>query len=96
MTSADEVLRRIVREELARQGGAADPWLTVRAAADYASVSPRQVRRWISDGAVVTTGTGKLRRVRRSSVDAALASMGATTADDKADAALRRLSRKVA
>lgn len=69
----EEMVRRIVREELERLSRAEeDRFLTVLDAAEHVSVSVSTVRRWIADGSLPSFGGGRLLRVRRSDLGSCL------------------------
>lgn len=79
--SMEEILRRVVREELDRRlgsPGAPAPTLerevlTYEQAADLAACSTTTIKRWVKSGALAATGKGKLRRVRAADVRSCLA-----------------------
>lgn len=90
MSGLDDMVRAIVRQEL--ENATAARWLTVRAAADRASVSLGKVREWIRLGDVEHNGvSGKGSRVLASSVDRAVrTSLGRNRAADLAEQIRRR------
>lgn len=49
-----------------------DPWLTLSAGAEYASVSEDTLREWISSGLLKAGRVGRVIRIRRSEIDALL------------------------
>ena len=79
----EDTLRAIVREEVrAALRDAASPTaptgdvLTLDEAATHANVSKATLHRWMRDGLVTRRGHGRLTRVSRAQVDAALANGG--------------------
>jgi excisionase family DNA binding protein len=95
---ASEV-RKVVREELARapDGGAADDYVSVKSAARIASVATDTIRDWITKGRLGRFSAGRVLRVKRSELDALLASPAPSSAPSTPEAAaaayLRRTSR---
>jgi excisionase family DNA binding protein len=79
VTSLDELVRRLVREEVARQlaehrAASVPTWLTVAEAATLARVAAGSVRRWIREGRLPATGSGRLLRIQVADLDRLLAS----------------------
>jgi excisionase family DNA binding protein len=86
-----ELVRQIVREELARRPTSDAPeLLTIPEAAEHARVIPGTIRRWIRAGRLASTGEGKLLRVRRVDLDAVLAGGAEQGVDEIAERILRR------
>jgi excisionase family DNA binding protein len=71
----EDDLRRIVREEVARQGS--DGYLTVPEAAKYARKHPQTIRGWIKEGLPARGGKGKHKLLRREDLDAWIKRSGA-------------------
>jgi excisionase family DNA binding protein len=69
VSELDELVRRLVREEVARQLAELRPaqappvLLTVAEAAALARVAAGSVRRWIREGRLPATGSGRLLRI---------------------------------
>lgn len=67
-----EMIRDVVREELARDRETRSPraeFVSTTTAARIADVTAHTVRRWIREGRLVAHGTGGRLRVRRSDVE---------------------------
>lgn len=69
----EDATRRVVREELSREPGR-DRYLPVAEAAEIAGVAPDTIRSWIGQGRLGRYNAGREIRVRRSELDAFLAS----------------------
>lgn len=72
----EEIVRRVIREELGERK-TADDFLTVKEAAVVLDVSQKTVRRWIDDGSLPSYGEGRLIRVKRSEAERRLLPRGA-------------------
>ncbi len=74
MTSLEQVLRALVREEvrLALAEVAPSDLLTIGQAADVARCSAATIRRKVREGALPACGTGKLTRIARRDLEAML------------------------
>ena len=72
--SLEDEIRRIVREELAKQKPANDEggYLSTTEAARIASVTPGTIRRWIREGELNRYEAGAHVRVRRDELEAFL------------------------
>jgi excisionase family DNA binding protein len=80
----EDMIRRIVREELARaRAGAADEYLDTGAAARLASVTPDTIRKWCRSGKLTEHRAGERRlRVRRAELEQLLRVTPAVATDD--------------
>lgn len=93
----ENATRRVVREELSRAPGR-DRYLPVAEAAQIAGVAPDTIRSWIGQGRLRRYNAGREIRVRRSELDALLASPTETagtagrepTPEEEADRFLRQ------
>lgn len=74
----EEMIRAIVREELARTQPAPEPdvYLSPAAAAELAGVAPATIRRWVAEQRLPGYHAGRAIRIRRSELEALLASTG--------------------
>ena len=66
MTDLEQIIRSIVRDELAKATPANDEYLTTAEAAKVAKVTEGTVRRWARLGKLTTHRAGRVVRVRRS------------------------------
>lgn len=75
MTDLEQAIRRIVREELAKQKPANDEsgYLSVAEAAAFARVSPGTVRRWVRRGELTRHEAGARVLVKRDELEKFLA-----------------------
>jgi excisionase family DNA binding protein len=71
----EDLVRRIVREELAALAPAApaSEYLTPAEAAEIARVSSPTIRRWVTEGRLPGHGTDRALRIRRAELEAFLA-----------------------
>jgi excisionase family DNA binding protein len=79
-----DLVREVVRDELAGLKKPDAHALTVAEAAELARVTPGCVRRWIRTRRLRANGAGKLLRVERADLDALLRGAGAGIDDDRA------------
>lgn len=91
----EAVLRRILREELRAllaESSAGDEFLTLSAASKFSQLGISTLRAWIKSGRLPRYGEGRVVRVLRSDVTAALrAKSGEPDVEQQANAILRRL-----
>lgn len=105
----DDLLRDVVRkeleplrEELRRLLSTNNPgrddadYLTVQEAADFAKVNPGTIRDWLKRGVLPRHGRGKVVRVRRDELHAAMKAPSATKSapDAQAVTILQRVGRR--
>lgn len=75
MSDIEQIIRRIVREELAARAPANDgagEYLSTTEAARIASVTPGTIRRWIREGELTRHAAGAHVRVKRDELEAFL------------------------
>ena len=90
-----DAIVEIVRAEVAKLAPAppVDDYLTVNAAAAFASVAPGTIRRWVRDGSLAEHRAGRVLRVRRSELERLLSappSRAKRGRDDSPEALARR------
>ena len=85
-----ELVRAVVREELAREREAAKPaeYLATARAAEMADVAEGTIRRWIREGRLAGYRAGRVVRVKRSDLEALL---GRDASEEAGAAAYARL-----
>jgi len=70
-TMIEDAVRRVLREELAREPDR-DRYLTVKQAADHAAVSADTIRTWLAAGRLTRYRAGRCVRVKLSELERAL------------------------
>lgn len=101
MTNPIDILRdaiaAIVREEVAKLAPRqVDDYLTVNAAAEFASVATGTVRRWVREGLIAEHRAGRSLRVKRADLERLLAAPASArkSRDESPEALARSLARR--
>jgi excisionase family DNA binding protein len=82
-------LRAFVRATCERPamepGGIDEPLITIKAASELAGVAPNTIRKWVARGMLARYGVGRVQRVLRSELLAAMRGRGVAPADGIVD-----------
>ena len=82
MNSLEDIIRAIVRDELARSSRPTDEYLSTTAAAQFADVSVGTIRRWVREGKLKEHRAGRSVRVRRQDLERLLSKVPERTGLD--------------
>jgi len=66
------VLQKALQEDTAHRSAIGSPWMSVKAVAEHAGVSPKTVRRWIGGGSLSASKVGSQWRIREADMESFL------------------------